>query len=504
LLATVDFLLNSLVHVCIATYLMLSMIATYLMLSMCSVQDLVGADSTNGKLADIWDCVASPSSQQWYGPNADSKNAILLKSACTQQAGCTACIDLNGGQITNGNKIQIWECSHEGTHQNSQAWEYDTETLQIKYLADPTKCIDVPGGDMSNGNKLWLCKCVVLGRWRMSCVSFLLPGTDIMLPCMTLQQPGDCNNHTSQQWKGGGAYQWVNQKNTNMCLDLYGLNTTSGNFLEIWVCEKLAAGEATPVHGKFVGSDSHNSRDRQYAKGPTTVYHNVTSRQHAVNSYGQNWGVFGRSQQLAYNTSSNGLQTWNFDVNNVSAYINHESTETPMQPMQQHANVTGVGNNASHANSAYGSAMRLEAYDGSDDDGSDDKSTVDDTDSDAGPQTGQIQRSEWQMLGGWVSEWAGSRRPQDFMPPVLPSRRNHPKLKLGSKFECLNDGTCGPSDDPVRAKWSTGAACTKECGSGKWACKKGKANHGFHYCTPDAAGTAATGSAGACETACKA
>jgi hypothetical protein len=57
--------------------------------------------------------------------------------------------------------------------------------MEIKYLADSTKCIDVPGADMKNGNTLWL--------W-------------------------DCNGEKQQQWKGGGAYQWMNQKDPSKCL----------------------------------------------------------------------------------------------------------------------------------------------------------------------------------------------------------------------------------------------------------------------------------------------
>ena len=72
------------------------------------------------------------------------------------------------------------------------------------------------------------------------------------------------------------------------------------------------------------------------------------------------------------------------------------------------------------------------------------------------------------------------------------------------KFECLNDGTCGPSDDKERAKWTDYNTCASECGGGNWKCVKGVAGAraGAHHCTPDDAGTAAKGSAGACEAAC--
>jgi hypothetical protein len=61
--------------------------------------------------------------------------------------------------------------------------------------------------------------------------------------------------------------------------------------------------------------------------------------------------------------------------------------------------------------------------------------------------------------------------------------------KLGSKWECTNDGTCAPSDDPVRAKWSTYDDCFKECGQGKWKCVSATDDPKRKHCTPDATGT---------------
>jgi hypothetical protein len=88
--------------------------------------------------------------QQWVGPSADTKNAILFRHSCHNNV-CSKCMDLsNNGDTTNGNAIDIWDCNGG----QPQQWQYDTSTSQIKYLANTNKCIDVPGGDMTNGVKL--------------------------------------------------------------------------------------------------------------------------------------------------------------------------------------------------------------------------------------------------------------------------------------------------------------------------------------------------------------
>jgi hypothetical protein len=88
--------------------------------------------------------------QQWIGPSIGTKNAIFFKHACNNTV-CGKCLDLsNNGNTTNGNVIDIYDC----TGGQSQQWTFDTSTSQIKYLANTKKCIDVAGGDMANGNKL--------------------------------------------------------------------------------------------------------------------------------------------------------------------------------------------------------------------------------------------------------------------------------------------------------------------------------------------------------------
>jgi hypothetical protein len=107
------------------------------------------------------------------------------------------CVDIPGSDMTNGNKIQIWDCNNN----KNQMWYFDG--LYIRSGINDQKCLDVPGSDYTNGNKLDL--------W-------------------------DCNGLANQQFKGGGTYQWELVASPGKCIDLYGGDTTNGKLLEIWDC----------------------------------------------------------------------------------------------------------------------------------------------------------------------------------------------------------------------------------------------------------------------------
>jgi hypothetical protein len=139
--------------------------------------------NSSGRLAN--------SNQGWLGPDASTKQTMLFKSDTDK------CVDIPGSDMTNGNKIQIWDCSNN----KNQMWYFDG--LYIRSGINDQKCLDIPGGDYTNGNKLDL--------W-------------------------DCNGLSNQQFKGGGAYQWESVASPGKCIDLYGGDSTNGKLLEIWDC----------------------------------------------------------------------------------------------------------------------------------------------------------------------------------------------------------------------------------------------------------------------------
>jgi hypothetical protein len=77
------------------------------------------------------------------------------------------CLDLPGGDTTNGNFVWMWDC----TGSANQLWTYDTfgkmkdypfamNPYRLRYAADPSKCIDLPGQDTSDGAQLWIWDCI--------------------------------------------------------------------------------------------------------------------------------------------------------------------------------------------------------------------------------------------------------------------------------------------------------------------------------------------------------
>jgi hypothetical protein len=109
--------------------------------------------------------------QQWVGPDDTSKGTIIFRPLVSVQI--WKCFDLPGGDTTNGNHIQIWDCNEK----SNQQWKFDG--MYIRYNATgsstPDKCIDLPGGgDAANGAKLqiWDCECRIIFLGNSSCSKF--------------------------------------------------------------------------------------------------------------------------------------------------------------------------------------------------------------------------------------------------------------------------------------------------------------------------------------------
>eukprot|EP00665_Eupelagonemidae_sp_cell47_P001059 gene1059-4756_t len=66
------------------------------------------------------------------------------------------CVDLPGGDDTDGSGLWVWDC-YQGVNQQ---WEYDFLTQTIQYKQDRGgKCVDLPSDKMENGNfiEIWEC-----------------------------------------------------------------------------------------------------------------------------------------------------------------------------------------------------------------------------------------------------------------------------------------------------------------------------------------------------------
>jgi len=116
---------------------------------------------------------------------------IRLKAAPTK------CMDLTGGDLQSGNKIQIWDCNGIEINQN---WIYSEGALRSG--VDQSKCVDL--GNMQ-------------------------PGTPIAIEA--------CNGSLQQKliYDTSNSYRVYNNR---VCIDLSGGLKSNGNILQVWNCTK--------------------------------------------------------------------------------------------------------------------------------------------------------------------------------------------------------------------------------------------------------------------------
>lgn len=103
--------------------------------------DLPGGNATNGTTLQIRDCADVPH-QKW-----------TLTGGKIQLAGANKCVDLLGADTTNGTPVQIWDCADVP----SQKWTLTSDGM-LRGLDG--KCLDVRGADPANGTVVQVWDCV--------------------------------------------------------------------------------------------------------------------------------------------------------------------------------------------------------------------------------------------------------------------------------------------------------------------------------------------------------
>ena len=143
------------------------------------------------------------------GPPPSSPNTIrYLKDT-------SKCLDLPGGDTTNGNKLWVWDCNGSP----DQQWVFGAGTWQINFKSNPSKCVDIPGGSLKDGNvlQIWDCVGVPGQRWgydgRMHTIYAAASSTADASKCMDLTggsakkgtrvEVWDCNGLDNQKWAVG-------------------------------------------------------------------------------------------------------------------------------------------------------------------------------------------------------------------------------------------------------------------------------------------------------------
>jgi len=117
------------------------------------------------------------------------------------------CLDVSGGVNKDGTNVQLWDCVHDGQHDNMQFLVPLSGTGRIHWAKHPTKCLDVSVGNTNNGANLQIWSCDGID-WNPN-MQFLV---------------------TSEQ----GPIRWATHR--NKCIDVAGGGTRTGTNIQMWEC----------------------------------------------------------------------------------------------------------------------------------------------------------------------------------------------------------------------------------------------------------------------------
>merc|ERR1740117_1303995 len=132
----------------------------------------------------------------------------------TQSNDNRLCLDLPGGDTTQGTALWMWECNGG----ESQRWVFDS--YQLRYGADESKCVDA--GDTSNGNQavLWECNGYPQQDWSY----------DSDASRIYLSNTGTCMDfYADQQWNGQPVHTWECNGQQNQEWTLWNVDSSSAN-----------------------------------------------------------------------------------------------------------------------------------------------------------------------------------------------------------------------------------------------------------------------------------
>ncbi len=160
----------------------------------------------------IWPCNGSVA-QQWSPPGAiptPPTSATSADSGPITAFGGKWCVDVHGGEVRSGVKVQLYTCNGSG----AQQWELYSDTT-IHLRANRDFCLDVSGAATARGTaiQLWSCNGSAAQKWQQqtngsgTTYALINPHANLCLddPYGLQQnenglQIWDCNNTTAQQW----------------------------------------------------------------------------------------------------------------------------------------------------------------------------------------------------------------------------------------------------------------------------------------------------------------
>lgn len=162
------------------------------------------------------------------------------------------CLDVPGGNIQAGQRLQIWDCNGMA----AQQWGYDTDSRSVYASAsesDASLCLDIEGGSSTPGTSVWIWNCdhqLSQQQWYVppSFGSFniqnLMQGSFLCLDLLgqytfngNAVGAWECNGFEGQSWvfeTETGNIKWA--KDQSKCVDVPGGNYKAGQELWIWDC----------------------------------------------------------------------------------------------------------------------------------------------------------------------------------------------------------------------------------------------------------------------------
>lgn len=124
----------------------------------------------------------------------------------------SGCMNLLGGDATNGNKVGIWDCWESGY--TGQNWRYDNESRAI-YIVNSTKCLQ--SRTSTHSVEIWDCNGDDVQKWNF------LPEDQASFPPPPPAQPPRFAND-------------ITIRTGDLCLDVGGGSSITGSPIQMWSC----------------------------------------------------------------------------------------------------------------------------------------------------------------------------------------------------------------------------------------------------------------------------
>lgn len=205
-------------------------IVSYLDLGKCI--DLPNNDATDGNQLELWDCSGGP--QQQWGYDANSLTIYLASSS----ADATACMDLTNGGLDNGNPLGIWQC----VGGDNQGWNYNGPVPPPAPPPPPPPAPKPPPPSPSPAPPTPVPPAPTPGpapvpsrgvQSRASGRCLDLPGGDTTNGNILAVYP--CAGSENQRWQFfNGNLRYMGD--ASKCVDLGGNNQENGSLIGIWDC----------------------------------------------------------------------------------------------------------------------------------------------------------------------------------------------------------------------------------------------------------------------------